>query len=161
MCRHYNESMFFRTESAKKLVFQDYLNQAKDAGFGVTLIGTSQAKVFRGNIAAILEDVAGKTPVFAETAGVIVGSEIARLVDGGYQKFIVTPSGKKRAALAADLNDLHTFDQDLRAAAGIQGAYNLSLGTVSNRYIYDRVEERDQTAPKEPWKIATSLSPKA
>jgi len=153
--------MFFRTEAARKLVFTDYLNQAKAAGFTVTPIGTSQAKIARGNIAAIVEDVPSAAPKFAETAGVVVGPEIARLVDGGYQKFIVTPSGKKRAALAADLNALHNFDQDLRAAMGIGGAYNLSLGTVSNRYIYDRVEERDSQAHKEPWKIATFLTPKA
>jgi hypothetical protein len=153
--------MFFRTEAAKKVGFQDYLTKAKDAGFAVSAIGASQAKVSRKNVAAIVEDVPGSPPKFAESAGIIVGNEIARLVDGGYQKFIVTPSGKKRAALAADLYDLHNFDQDLRAAIGMPGAYNLSLGTVSNQYIYDRVEERDESVPKEPWKIATTLEPKA
>jgi hypothetical protein len=153
--------MFFRTEAPKKLSFQDYLNQAKDAGFTVTSLGGTQARIERKNIAAIVEDVPGKPPKFAESAGIVVGNEIARLVDGGFQKFIMTPSGKKRAALASDLYELHSFDQDVRAAMCIDGAYNFGLGTVSNRYIYDRVEERDEAAAKEPWKIATSLSPKA
>jgi hypothetical protein len=96
-----------------------------------------------------------------ESPGIIVGSEIARLVDAGYQKFIQTPSGKRRAALAEDLREIHSFDEDLRSAMGMDGTYNLSLGTVSNQYIYDRVEERDHSAPKEPWKIATLLGPKA
>jgi hypothetical protein len=152
--------MFFRTETAKKLTFEDYLAKAREAGFTVGAIGSSQAKVSRKNVAAIVADVPGNAPKMAESPGIVVGAEIARLVDGGYQKFIVTPSGKKRAALAGDLKDIHAFDQDLRAAMGMEDTYNLSLGTVSNQYIYDRVEERDLGA-KEPWKIATSLAPKA
>jgi hypothetical protein len=153
--------MFFRTEAARKLAFQDYLNKAKDAGFTVAAMGASQAKVSRKNVAAILEDVPGGPPKFAESPGVVVGAEIARLVDGGYQKFIMTPSGKKRAALAQDLRDIHGFDDDLRAALGMPDNFNLALGTVSNLYIYDRVEERDDATVKQPWKIATPLAPKA
>jgi hypothetical protein len=153
--------MFFRTETVKKLSFQDYLAKAEEAGFTVAAIGQAQAKVSRKNVAAIVEDVAGAPPKFAESPGIITGAEIARLVDGGYQKFIMTPSGKKRAALAQDLRDIHSFEDDLRAAICMSDNYNLALGTVSNLYIYDRVEERDDSAPKEPWKIATSLSPKA
>jgi hypothetical protein len=161
MCGHYNETMFFRTETAKKTTFQDYLTKAKDAGFTVAPIGSSQAKISRKNVAAIVEDVLGGPPKMAESPGIVVGSEIARLVDGGYQKFIVTPSGKKRAALASDLRDIHAFDEDLRCTLGMTGMFNLSLGTVSNQYIYDRVEERDDSTAKEPWKIATALAPKA
>ena len=161
MCRHYNECMFFRTETAKKTTFQDYLNKAKEAGFTVAPLGSGQAKVSRKNIAAVIEDVPGCPPKMAESPGIVVGAEIARLVDGGYQKFIMTPSGKKRAALASDLRDIHAFDEDLRSALGMSGTYNLSLGTVSNQYIYDRVEERDDSAPKEPWKVAIFLNPKA
>jgi hypothetical protein len=156
----YNGAMFFRTEAAKKLGFQDYLTTAKEAGFTVSAMGNSQAKISRNNVAAIIADVPGSTPKMLESPGILVGAEIARLVDGGYQKFIMTPSGKKRAALAGDLKAIHSFDEDLRAALGMQGTYNLALGTVSNQYIYDRVEERD-LGVKEPWKIATSLDPKA
>jgi hypothetical protein len=152
--------MFFRTETAKKLEFQDYLAKAKSAGFAVSTMGQGQAKVSRQDVAAIVQDVPGCPPKLAESPGIVVGDEIARLVDGGYQKFIMTPSGKKRAALAADLYAIHNFEEDLRASLGMPGTYNLSLGTVSNQYIYDRVEERDE-GDKEPWKIATFLRPKA
>jgi hypothetical protein len=161
MCGHYNEVMFFRTETAKKMGFQDYLNKAKEAGFTVTAGGEGQAKISRKNVAAIVQDVTGCPPKLAESPGIVVGTEIARLVDGGYQKFIMTPSGKKRAALAADLYDVHNFEEDLRAAMEMPGTYNLSLGTVSNQYIYDRVEERDGTTAKEPWKVPIFLQPKA
>jgi hypothetical protein len=153
--------MFFRTETAKKLGFQDYLAQAKAAGFTVNAMGSSQARISRKNVAAIVQDAPGGPPNIVESAGIVVGEEIARLVDGGYQKFIVTPSGKKRAALAEDLYAIHGFEEDLRAALSLPGTYNESLGTVSNRYIYDRVEERDLGEATEPWKIATSLGPKA
>jgi hypothetical protein len=152
--------MFFRTEAAKKLTFQDYLAKAREAGFTVTGVGSSRAKIARKNVAAIVEDVPGGAPKMGESPGILVGEEIARLVDGGFQKFIMTPSGKKRAALAGDLRDIHAFDQDLREALGMPGTYNLGLGTVSNQYIYDRVEDRDEGV-KEPWDIATVLSPKA
>ena len=152
--------MFFRTEAAKKLTFQDYLAQAKEAGFTVSPMADTQAKISRKNVAAIIADVRGGVPRVVESGGIVVGSEIARLVDGGYQKFIMTPSGKKRPALASDLYEIHNFEEDLRAALCLPGAYNKGLGTVSNQYIYDRVEERDEGV-KEPWKIPTFLKPKA
>jgi hypothetical protein len=153
--------MFFRTETVKKADFQDYLAKAKAAGFTVEAMGNSQAKISRKNVAAIVQDVPGGPPKIAESAGIVVGNEIARLVDGGFQKFIMTPSGKKRAALADDLREIHSFQEDLREALCLPGTYNQSLGTVSNQYIYDRVEERDLGEANEPWKIATSLGPKA
>lgn len=153
--------MFFRTHAAKKVSFSDYLDKARDAGFTVEPAAAGLQKVSRDGVAALLKDVPPGPPEFAESGGIIVGTEIARIVDGGYQKFIQTPSGKKRAALAADLVAIHRFEEDLRAALCMPGTYNASLGTVSNLYIYDRVEDRDGTAPKAPWKIATSLKPKA
>jgi hypothetical protein len=153
--------MFFRRNSVKKLTLSDYLDKARQAGFTVETLSGSTANVSRDGVAAILEDVPGGPPRFAESPGIVIGSEIARLVDGGYQKFIQTPSGKKRAALASDLSTIHRFEEDLRAALGMPNTYNLSLGTVSNQYIYDRVENRDHPVKKQPWKIATFLKSKA
>lgn len=153
--------MFFRRDSVKKLALSDYLDKARQAGFSVEALSGSTAKVSRDGVAALLEDVPGGPPRFAESPGIVIGSEIARLVDGGYQKFIQTPSGKKRAALAPDLNAIHRFEEDLRAALGMPNTYNLSLGTVSNQYIYDRAEDRDHPVKNQPWKIATSLKLKA
>jgi hypothetical protein len=153
--------MFFRRDTVKKLTLSDYLDKARQAGFTVDEQSGSASKVSRDGVAALLEDIPGGPPRFAESPGIAIGSEIARLVDGGYPKFIQTPSGKKRAALAADLSAIHRFEEDLRAALGMPNTYNLSLGTVSNQYIYDRVEDRDHPVKDQPWKIATSLKTKA
>jgi hypothetical protein len=153
--------MFFRRPTTKKLTFPDYLGKARTAGFTVEELGGGKAKVSRNGVAAIIEDVPGGPPKFAETAGIVIGNEIARLVDGGYQKFIQTPSGKRRAALASDLRAIHNFQEDLREALCIPGAYNEALGTVSNQYVYDRVEHRDEPAPKEPWEQPIFLKTKA
>jgi hypothetical protein len=153
--------MFFRREAVKKLTFSDYLDNARKAGFTVEASSGGLQKVSRDGVAALLQEVPDKAPAFAESPGIVIGSEIARLVDGGYQKFIQTPSRKKRAALAADLVAIHRFEEDLRAVLDMGNTYNLSLGTVSNHYIYDRVEDRDHPAGSQPWKIATSLKVKA
>ena len=42
--------------------------------------------------------------------------------------------------------------------------YNESLGTVSDRYVYDRVADRDQpeaTRPKRPWQVGAETKPGA
>src|SRR5882757_7844304 len=115
--------MFFRRQTEQKMTFSDYLAKARGAGFTVEPLGSNRAKVARNGVAAIIEDVPGGPPKYAETPGIAIGSEIARLVDGGYQKFIETPSGKRRAALASDLRAIHDFDEDLRAEVCIEGTY--------------------------------------
>ncbi len=153
--------MFFRSHVEKKVSFSDRMNAARSAGFTVQLFGTDQAKISKNGVAALVVEIPGGTVKVTESAGMIVGDEIARLVDGGYQKFIQTPSGKRRAALASDLTSIHKFQADLGEALCLPGTYNMALGTVSNQYIYDRVEERDSAHKKEPWEIATSLPEKA
>lgn len=148
--------MFFRRAKAHHASFAEYLTRARDAGFTVEST-TNRAKISRNGVAAVLEDDGSQHPRIAERAGVAMGDEIATLVDGGFQKFLQTPSGKKRPALAGDLRAIHEFQEDLREAVDIPSLYNESLGTVSNQYIYDRVEERDQEKPKAAWKIVTKL----
>ena len=148
--------MFFRHAKVHQASFADYLTRARSAGFQVDTTG-SKAQISRNGIAAVLEDVSGQHPRIVERAGVLEGSEIATLVDGGFQKFLQTHSGKRRPALAPDLKAIHEFQEDLREAVDIPSLYNDSLGTVSNQYIYDRVEERDQKTPKASWKVATKL----
>ena len=44
--------------------------------------------------------------------------------------------------------------EELKEALGLTSLYNESLGTVSDRYVYDRVTDRDQPEPqrpKRPW----------
>ncbi len=80
-----------------------------------------------------------------------MGSEIGMLVDGGYQKFFRTASGKQKPALAEELKALHDFEEDLKEALGEESLYNESLGTVSTFYLYDRVKDRDRGVPKRAW----------
>ena len=80
-----------------------------------------------------------------------MGSEIGSLVDGGYQKFFRTPSGKTKPATAAELKAIHDFEEDLKEALGLESLYNESLGTVSTFYLYDRVKDRDHGVPKRVW----------
>jgi hypothetical protein len=153
--------MFFRHQTVKTPTFSDYLDKARKAGFTVEPLNGSTVRISRNGIAADVQDVPGGPPKIVHRAGVLMGSEIATLVDAGYQKFLQTPSGKRRPALARDLKAIHEFQEDLREALGLVSLYNESLGTVSNQYIYDRVEERDTNEPKDAWKIATPAKTKA
>ena len=143
--------MFFRRERPKHLAFDDYMNQARGAGFTVERIGTGGVRISRDGIAAVVADASEGAPRFTERAGVTMGHEIASLVDGGFQKFMATPSGKRRPATAEDLKGIHNFQEDLAAALGLVSLYNESLGTVSNVYMYDRVVDRDRGVPTRPW----------
>jgi hypothetical protein len=68
---------------------------------------------------------------------------IAHLVDRGFQKF--WQEGEQQfPALAAQLQALHRFEQDLRAVMGLTALYNEALGSVSSRYVYDRLEGREE-----------------
>jgi hypothetical protein len=80
-----------------------------------------------------------------------MGGEIGVLVDGGFQKFFRTPSGRRKPALAGELRAIHDFDEDLKEALGLESYYNESLGTVSTFYLYDRVKDRDRGVPKRIW----------
>lgn len=75
-------------------------------------------------------------------AGWLLGGEIARLTDRGYQKFLKT-SRLEIPATADHLRALHHFSEELKEAIGALSLYNESLGTTSDRYVYDRVKGRD------------------
>jgi len=106
--------------------------------------------VSRDGFAIDLKDNAG-VPQPVAPAGITMRDEIGSLVDGGYQKFFRTPSGKKKPALADDLKGLHGFEEDVREGLGLTSLYNESLGTVSTFYLYDRVKDRDSGHVKRVW----------
>jgi hypothetical protein len=74
--------------------------------------------------------------------GWLLGGEIARLTDRGYQKFLTT-SKLEIPATADILRAIHKFSEELKEAVGSLSLYNESLGTTSDRYVYDRVAGRD------------------
>ncbi len=87
---------------------------------------------------------------FFAPPGRIVAGELARLIDRGYQKFLKT-ADREVPAGAADLRALYEFNRELRYAAGAPVLYNQSLGSVSDRYIYDRVWHRDEGRQPKAW----------
>src|SRR5436305_12470966 len=129
--------MFFRRERPKNPAFAERLENLRNAGFSVTpqaarpgaaTPGTARpgaaaagagtaVRVSRGNVAIDLTEERG-TVHREEPAGILMGDEIGALVDGGYQKFFQTPSGRKKPALASELKALHDFEEDLKEALG-------------------------------------------
>jgi hypothetical protein len=141
--------MFFRRERPKEITFEDRLETLRKTGFSIEP-RDGRYFVSRGPVAAVIEK-GPNGPRVAERPGRIIGSEIGALVDGGFQKYFLTPFKRKIPALAADLKAIHTFQEDLRESLGLVSLYNESLGTTSTRYLYDRVEDRDHGVPARPW----------
>jgi len=142
--------MFFRREKPQEFTLESRLANLKQFGFETGLDSNGKPLVTRSGCAATVED-AGGGQVSIGKAGVLVGSEIAHLVHGGYQMFLQTTAGKQLPALAPHLKALHAFDEDLREGLGITSLYNQSLGTTCDDHLYDRVKDRDAVAHGHPW----------
>jgi hypothetical protein len=142
--------MFFRRERPKNPTFAERLDNLRKAGFTVTPQAGGAVRVSRGDCAVDLQEEGGAVHR-EDRAGIQMGVEIGVLVDGGYQKFFQTPSGKKKPALADELQALHGFEEDLKDGLGEESLYNEALGTVSTFYLYDRVKDRDRGVPKRAW----------
>lgn len=142
--------MFFRRESPKTPTFAERQENLRKAGFTVTPRDGGSVRAARGPYAIDLREQGGNA-VAAGGSGLLIGDEIGVLVDGGFQKFLRTPSGVKMPALADHLRELHNFDEDVKEALGAESLYNESLGTVSTLYLYDRVKDRDRGVPRRVW----------
>ncbi|HKT49529.1 MAG TPA: hypothetical protein VJV96_04500 [Candidatus Angelobacter sp.] len=132
----------------------------RDHGFDILEAPGTKNRIFlkKLNCSAAIE----KTPedgvrIFAKP-GYLIGSEISRLVDKGYQKFLKTTKTEVPAT-ADHLKALHEFSEELREAVGDVSLYNESLGTVSDRYVYDRVKDRDLPEAQRPKRAWQSKQP--
>jgi len=138
--------------------YEEALAWLRDNGFDVTDAPGTTARVFlrKYNVsAAIQKNPDDSVKIFAYP-GCLIGSEISKLVNRGYQQFLKT-SKQEVPATAEQLKALQTFSEELKQALGLPSLYNESLGTVSEAYQYDRVEDRDKPAvdrPKRPWEVA-------
>jgi len=141
--------MFFRREKARLVRFDEYVEALRSHGFGIELQGSGRVKATRRGCAAIIVDDGGVPKI--DHAGVAVGGEVALLVDGGYQKFLQLPNGRRIPALAEHLKALHDFEEDLKQGLGITSLYNQGLGTTFDRHRYDRLQDRDRGEPARPW----------
>ena len=131
--------------------YEEAVNWLREHGFDILEAPGTQNRVSvkkYGCSAAIERAEDGGVRLFAKP-GYLVGSEIARLIDKGYQKFLKTTK-TEIPATADHLKALHEFSEELREATGQISLYNESLGTVSDRYVYDRVEGRDMPEAQRP-----------
>ena len=142
--------MFFRRQRPANPTFQERLDNLKHAGFAVASQPDGSVLVSRDECAVALRETAGQIGS-GQPAGILLDGEIASLIDGGFQKFFQTQSGKRKPALAHELKALHAFEEDLKEGLGLESLYNESLGTVSTYYLYDRVQDRDRGVPKRVW----------
>jgi hypothetical protein len=144
--------------------FDDVVNWLRDHGFDLIEAPGTQNRFFLKKYsvsAAIQKDEEGTAKIFAYP-GYLVGSEISKLVNRGYQQFLKT-SKTEIPATADHLKALHQFSEELKEALGLPSLYNESLGTVSESYQYDRVVDRDKPKtqrPKRPWEGAGTAIPK-
>src|ERR1700675_1459802 len=138
--------------------YDEALNWLREHGFDVTEAPGTNGRVFlrKYNVSAAIQ----KTPedgvkIFAYP-GYLIGSEISKLVNRGYQQFLKTSKNEVPAS-ADHLKALHSFAEELKIALRLPSLYHESLGTVSESYQYDRVEDRDKKLtdrPKRPWEVA-------
>jgi hypothetical protein len=135
----------------KPRTYEEAVNWLRDHGFDILEAPGTKDRVFvkKYNCSAAIEKASdGSVRLFAKP-GYLVGSEISRLIDKGYQKFLKTTK-TEIPATADHLKALHQFSEELREAMGGISLYNESLGTVSDRYVYDRVEGRDLPEAQRP-----------
>ena len=144
--------------------YDDVVNWLRDHGFDLIEAPGTQGRVFvkKYNVsAAIQKNDDGSAKIFAYP-GYLVGSEISKLVNRGYQQFLKT-SKNEIAATADHLKALHQFTEEFKEALGLPSLYNESLGTVSEAYQYDRIQDRDKPEPqrpKRPWQVASVAAAK-
>jgi hypothetical protein len=145
------------TKTAQK-TYDEAVNWLREHGFDVIEAPGTSGRVFlkKYNVsAAIQKDGPDGVKIFAYP-GYLVGTEISKLVNKGYQQFLKT-SKTEVPATADHLKALHSFSEELKEALGLPSLYNESLGTVSESYQYDRIVDRDKPATerkKRPWEVA-------
>lgn len=147
---------------AKKIdeskTWEEALAWLREHGFDLLEAPGTQGRTFLRKLncsCAIEKSGTDGVKVFAHP-GCLVGGEIAKLVNKGYQQFLKT-SKTEVPATADQLKALHQFSEELKEALGQPSLYNESLGTTSTSYQYDRVVNRDKAEadrPKRPWEKA-------
>jgi len=142
--------------------YEEAVNWLRDHGFDLIEAPGTQNRVFLKKYncsAAIQKNGNDGVKIFAYP-GYLVGSEISKLVNRGYQQFLKTAK-TEIAATADHLKALQQFTEEMKEALGLPSLYNESLGTVSESYHYDRIEDRDKPEaerPKRPWERAGAMA---
>jgi hypothetical protein len=142
--------------------YEEAVSWLREHGFDLIEAPGTPGRVFlkKYNVsAAIQKDGDDGVKIFAYP-GYLIGGEISKLVNKGYQQVLKT--AKTEVAATADhLKALQQFSEELKEALGLPSLYNESLGTVSESYQYDRIKDRDKPAadrPKRPWEKAGAMA---
>jgi hypothetical protein len=98
-------------------------------------------RVSKYGVSAEIADGHPGPVVLLHKPGWVLGGEISRILDRGYQKFLKT-SKLEIPATADKLRAIHNFARELDAATGETILYNEAMGTTSDVYLYDRVAGR-------------------
>src|SRR5579863_1268248 len=143
------------TTKVEQRSYEEALNWLREHGFDLLEAPGTQGRVFlkKYNVSAAIQKNGGEGVKIFAYPGYLIGSEISKLVNKGYQQVLKT--AKTEVAATADhLKALQQFSEELKEALGLPSLYNESLGTVSEAYQYDRIVGRDKPVtdrPKRPW----------
>jgi len=135
--------------------YDEAVSWFREHGFDILEAPGTQNRVFLKKYqcsAAIQKTDDDGVKVFAYP-GYLISGEISKLVNRGYQQFLKTTKTEVPAT-ADHLKALHQFTEEFKEGLGLPSLYNESLGTVSEAYQYDRIENRDKPEgkrPKRPW----------
>jgi hypothetical protein len=133
--------------------YEEALDWLRQHGFELLEAPGTQGRVFlkKDKVSAAIDRADDGTAKIFAYPGYLIGGEISKLVNLGYQQHLKTTK-TEIAATADHLKALHSFSEELKEALGLPSLYNESLGTVSESYHYDRVKDREATSrPKRPW----------
>ena len=138
--------------------YEEAVSWLRDHGFDLIEAPGTAGRVFlkKYNVSAAIQKNGGDGVKIFAYPGYLVGSEISKLVNRGYQQFLKTAKNEVPAT-ADHLKALHQFSEELKEGLGLPSLYNESLGTVSEAYQYDRIQDRDKPQterPKRPWEVA-------
>ncbi len=141
----------------KSRTYEEALSWLRDHGFDVIEAPATPGRVFlkKYNCSAAIQKDGEGVKIFAYP-GYLIGGEISRQINKGYQQFLKTAKTEVPAS-AEHLKALHQFSEELKEALDLPSLYNESLGTVSESYHYDRIVGRDTPQParaKRPWQVA-------
>jgi hypothetical protein len=142
-------------EKIEQRSYEETLNWLRDHGFELLEAPGTHGRVFlkKYNVSAAIQKNGGDGVKIFAYPGYLIGSEISKLVNRGYQQFLKT--AKTEVPATADhLKSLQQFTEEFKEALHLPSLYNESLGTVSESYHYDRIENRDKPSPerpKRPW----------
>jgi hypothetical protein len=132
-----------RNGAAARIGAATPMSQKRNVGHPVSAsAGLKAYQVRKHGCAAEIAAAPDGTVMVLRRPGWLLGGEIARLVDKGYQKFLKTPR-VEIPATADHLHAIHEFTEELKEAAGATSLYNESLGTTSDKYVYDRLVGRE------------------